>query len=180
MGPELTFSGLAMSFGLAPKKTDYVMLTIAFVIMSLIIGNHNHNHRGQQIDYLELDAHLLISLVLAITAVILFLEGVVVNEGLVIMAFLRCASTVWTGVWILHVGFKLYTIKNEARTDNVLLEHDHVQEMADFLTCIGYLVASLFFVAFEGAVVYMVHHYWRKREEFKEAAVISPVSKLLD
>ena len=134
---------LAMFYAIVPKKFDYVIIAIIAIVMSVLI---NHKRHGQ-IDYLEQDLHGLMSNVAAFAALAIILEGAVMDEGLVVIALLRCSLTLWLGVMIIHTGLALYESAYTARTDNILLQPDPMQETADLVTCIGYLAMSMMFVA---------------------------------
>ena len=128
-----------------------------------ITGFLNYHHtRHNPIDYLETDLHEHLTSIYMFVAFVLILEGAVMDEGLVIIALLRCTAVLWLGVWFAHVGVTLYDV-NHHREDNILLQPDETQDMINLLTCIGYLVMCMLVVAIEVLAVYFALYLLQKK-----------------
>ena len=129
---------------------DYVMIAIGIGIDGFLFSHHK---RHNPIDYLEDDLHGHLTSICVFIVFVLILEGAVMDESLVIIALLRCATIVWLGAWLNHIGVTLYDW-NQPRLDNILLQPDETQDMINLLTCIGYLVMCMLVVAIEVLAVY--------------------------
>ena len=128
------------------------MLTISTFVASLMLTKHKGHEAA--LDYLEQDLHSLMAFMLAILTIVLILEGIIVDEGLVVIAHLRCALIILIGVWQIHICFTLYE-GHHPRTDNIFPNPDSTQDTTDLVICIGYLVMSLFVVALVYGMVYL-------------------------